>query len=383
MAGGIYLRRNGELVRMDQQVYASEADLQELIALHPELLSADGAAHRWLLIAREFGIASEPDGNDRWSVDHLFIDEQAVPTLVEVKRSTDTRIRREVVGQMLDYAANALSHWSAESIRAHFEAMSSDTSPEAGLTAALGGGIDPDQFWSQVQTNLAAGRMRLMFVADVIPNELRAIVEFLNQQMAQVEVLALELRQYVDADGEQQTLVPSLVGETQAARQAKGQRRERREWDRDSWLLAFRDRRGDSEARVVERLLRWADEQEPPLSVTFGSTSGAGVKVGADGVMTLFTVFPGYNAGSVELPFTVFARTPPFDRPEARRQIQRRLNEIPGARIDDDKLEKYPSVPVPLLVEPSAFERFASAIAWLLHEARASRRAVSSSDGSM
>ena len=28
------------------------------------------------------------------------------PTLVEVKRSSDTRIRREVVGQMLDYAAN-------------------------------------------------------------------------------------------------------------------------------------------------------------------------------------------------------------------------------------------------------------------------------------
>jgi hypothetical protein len=33
-------------------------------------------------------------------------DQNAVPTLVEVKRSSDTRIRREVVGQMLDYAAN-------------------------------------------------------------------------------------------------------------------------------------------------------------------------------------------------------------------------------------------------------------------------------------
>ena len=31
-----------------------------------------------------------------------------MPTLVEVKRSSDTRIRREVVGQMLHYAANAV-----------------------------------------------------------------------------------------------------------------------------------------------------------------------------------------------------------------------------------------------------------------------------------
>src|SRR5262249_3604083 len=31
-----------------------------------------------------------------WSVDHLFLDQDAVRTLVEVKRGSDTRIRREV-----------------------------------------------------------------------------------------------------------------------------------------------------------------------------------------------------------------------------------------------------------------------------------------------
>jgi hypothetical protein len=42
-----------------------------------------------------------------------FVDQDAVPTFVEVKRSSDTRLRREVVGQMLDYAANASAHWDA------------------------------------------------------------------------------------------------------------------------------------------------------------------------------------------------------------------------------------------------------------------------------
>ena len=75
---------------MSEELYATEAHLQELLASHPDLLSADGEPRRWVLISREFGIASEQDSSDRWSIDHLFIDQQAIPTLVEVKRSTDT-----------------------------------------------------------------------------------------------------------------------------------------------------------------------------------------------------------------------------------------------------------------------------------------------------
>jgi hypothetical protein len=69
---------------------------------------------KWLLVSREAALPSEENGSDRWSVDHLFLDQDAVPTLVEVKRSSDTRIRREVVGQMLDYAANAVVYWPVE-----------------------------------------------------------------------------------------------------------------------------------------------------------------------------------------------------------------------------------------------------------------------------
>ena len=44
-----------------------------------------------------------------------------MPTLVEVKRSSDGRIRREVVGQMLDYAAS-VTNWQADTLRGWFEA---------------------------------------------------------------------------------------------------------------------------------------------------------------------------------------------------------------------------------------------------------------------
>lgn len=127
MAGGIFvIQGDGDLVELSEHPYDSEDLLQGLLARYPRLLSGDepgGSSGRsWLLVEREVGVPDNQEAPDRWSVDHLFIDQDAVPTLVEVKRSTDTRIRREVVGQMLDYAANAVVYWPVETIRAKFEA---------------------------------------------------------------------------------------------------------------------------------------------------------------------------------------------------------------------------------------------------------------------
>ena len=41
--------------------------------------------------------------------------------------------------------------------------------------------------------NLAAKRLRLLFVADALPDELAHVVEFLNEQMPYIEVLAVEI----------------------------------------------------------------------------------------------------------------------------------------------------------------------------------------------
>ena len=88
---------------MDEALYDSERLLQEMLAKHPDLLAGEQIniddPRRWLLITREMSVPDEEDGSGRWSIDHLFLDQEGIPTLVEVKRSSDTRIRREVVGQ--------------------------------------------------------------------------------------------------------------------------------------------------------------------------------------------------------------------------------------------------------------------------------------------
>jgi len=57
-------------------------------------------------------------------------------------------------------------------------------------------------------------------VADNTPPELRRLVEFLNEKMDDVEVLAVEIKQFVGV-GIQRVMVPRLIGMTETAREKK------------------------------------------------------------------------------------------------------------------------------------------------------------------
>ena len=213
---------------MHERPYEAEAVLQVLLADHPEILAGGDPGdegHGWVLVKREAGVGDAEGSADRWALDHLFLDAAGVPTLVEVKRSSDTRARREVVAQMLDYAANATAFWKVDSLQAWFEAECERLGTDSVVALEAAFGItDPSSYWERVQTNLAADRIRLVFVADEIARELRSIVEFLNRQMAETEVIAIEVKQYVDGEGQRQTIVPRVVGQTEAARAVKGTR---------------------------------------------------------------------------------------------------------------------------------------------------------------
>lgn len=275
----IFLKHGDELVEMVEQPYEAEDVLQQLLADYPDLLAGDQdseARKRWLLVQRELGVASEEDAPDRFSLDHLFLDEEGVPTLIEVKRSSDTRIRREVVGQMLDYAANGVELWGLEKIRAAFESRYPDAEAAASaLAERIPGAEEPERYWERVGVNLKAGKLRLIFVADVIPAELRRVVEFLNEQMERTEVLALEVRQYVERGGDRVTLVPRLIGHTEAARQTKGAglSRPRRRWSEADLIDAIRKKNQPDVAARMLALYQWMKAQGARASLGTGATT--------------------------------------------------------------------------------------------------------------
>ena len=193
------------------RAFELEAELQELIAAHPELIAWEqiqpGEVLRWILVKREMGIAKEADAGDWWVVDHLFIDQDAVPTLVEVKRGDNPQVRRKVVGQMLEYAAHASQTWTADHLREVFETAHDSEVELRRLLKQEDAESDQfeeqaDKFWERVGERLEARRLRLLFVADDLPDELVRIVEFLNAvTVSSVEVLAVEIKKYQGESG--------------------------------------------------------------------------------------------------------------------------------------------------------------------------------------
>jgi hypothetical protein len=205
------------LTRMKPAGFDAEDIFQDLLARFPELLTDDPlgeeSPRRWVLVRREAGIPDREEGSSRWSLDHLFLDQDGVPTLVEVKRASDTRSRREVVAQMLDYAANAPSWWRVENLAEWFEdsCERDGTEPGARLSELpQSQNVNREAFWRGVQANLASSRIRMIFVADRIAPELERIVVFLNEQMRRASVLALELAPF--SDGADRILAPRIIG---------------------------------------------------------------------------------------------------------------------------------------------------------------------------
>ena len=121
MGTNLYFVSDGSASEMAEYRYDTEDELQKLIASNPGLLLRDSDQEdaRLMLVAREFEMPVEEDGSTFYFLDHLMVDQSGVPVLVEVKRSSDTRTKREVVAQMIDYASR-LSSWDAEVLRDRF-----------------------------------------------------------------------------------------------------------------------------------------------------------------------------------------------------------------------------------------------------------------------
>ena len=269
MASSVFIIDDSNLLtKLNQTNYDSEDIFQTILADHPSLLAdASGSSGRLLLVRREVPVPASEDELSRWSLDHLFIDGDGVPVLVEVKRAVDTRARRLVIAQMLDYAANGIVYWPISQIIDAFNATVVDAGgqPEEVLREFLQEG-EANSFWQQVGANLRSGRIRMVFVADRIHQELRRVIEFLNEQMTPAEVLAIEVAQFT-AHG-LRLLTPRLIGATERAITAKAISPSEPPIDEERWLQTLRQQKGEEAAGNAEKLLVWFKQQGFTTGVT-------------------------------------------------------------------------------------------------------------------
>jgi hypothetical protein len=288
---------------------------------------------------------------------------------VEVKRAENDDVRRKVVGQILEYAANAVAYWPPDLMRTRFEdRMRQDgKDPTQEIFNRLG--IAPDaveKFWKDVETNLRTKKVRMLIVADHIPRELRQIVEFLNEQMNPSIILALELRHFVVNDIK--TLVRVIFGQTEQAIQEKATRRPRPDLSIPDLLDGIEAAVGDSVGQIVRHIVAWAQDNGFKIRPTSKN---------------LYVGFQNRNGELVE-PFTFdtdgkmwgqFGQLrAPFDSLEGRRTVREKLSAIPG--IEFSKADQFPTAPMNRLA-PNSVSGFEEFLSWIRQEANVRQQSES------
>src|SRR6266480_5691075 len=158
-----------------------EKELQNLVEANLRLIPGEQInaeePRRWLLLKRELPVEDPATGENRWSLDFLLLDQDAVLTLVECKRFRDVRAKREVIGQMLDYAANALFYLTREKFGAFIEEQARKAGVDADTLIRdfeASDATSVDTLFENVRNKISEGEVRLVFFMEEAPPELNS-----------------------------------------------------------------------------------------------------------------------------------------------------------------------------------------------------------------
>jgi hypothetical protein len=258
-------------------------------------------------------------------------------------------------------------YWPVEELRQQFESncTARGDDPSEAIAGLIGPERDVDSFWDQVKTNLRAGKIRMLFVADQIPNELKRIVEFLNGQMKSAEVLALELRQF-EGQG-LKTLVPMVYGQTQEAQHNKATGAPKRSWDFASICGELERKSGPEAVRVAEKIYIWMQSHADQIEFGKGATQGSIRAKFGHATGSFCPLEPGTD-GKLWVNFNYMKR--PFDNDDRRLELLRRINQINGSSIQDSSISGHPTIPLSVLADETQFTKFRSAMDWFVEELR-------------
>ena len=294
-------------VRELEEGYASEQELQMFLRDHADLIPVgelELGTPPLLCIGWEVNVASGTE-------DLLYVDETGLLTIVETKLRKNPEARREVVGQVLEYAAQACG-WSSGDVELRAQKFfSSQDCPheyrgltvEQALRHFLEGtnspaldGFSYEAFLNLVSANLERGHIRLIIAIDEPPDPLLRIVEFVNRFSERFEMYLIQLKRFHDKASGQNIFVPALFGRVT---KPESKRRAGRLWDKESFLQQASEKWPES-LPILDHLVEFAEAERAVVwgrgatvatfQFAYGLPSGkrlAVFLVGADGKMSI------------------------------------------------------------------------------------------------
>jgi len=205
----IVIRRQGEnkWSSLSHEEFREEADLQRLLFENPEIIPVEEVSEASLgsirLMLKEVGLPGSG------STDLVGIDVKGNICIIETKLAKNPEAKRQVIGQILEYAA--FMHGKG------FDWLNSAVKRQKGVGLSEFfeqqdyPNWDKEAFEQNITDNLALGKFKLFIVVDKINPGLRRILNYMRNVL-KVEIYALELKYFKHNKAGMEILVPIIHG---------------------------------------------------------------------------------------------------------------------------------------------------------------------------
>lgn len=296
--------------------YTDEAHLQSILLDHPSLIPGVSAGAK---VCKEFQSGIGP-------ADVVAVDLESGLTLVECKLASNPQIRREIIGQILDYASR-LWQMSVEDFDAQWvvrtgHSLFADPEESAGLRRLL-------------EESLSAGLFRIVLAVDVINDDLRRIVEYLNSiTLPSVAVIAVVYAR--SQHGDVEVLIHHTYGGELAEAKTSRQQATRPRWTVDEYFEWLRE---NDQGAIPSAEVLISAFQQGEFEVEGGRATKPSLSVKAN-LLSLGRKWPvafyAYEHGAtVEVRFEDLMSTP-----EIAEKYLVAVMEVPGIVVNADEVRR-------------------------------------------
>ena len=272
--------KEGGWYKADDKGYGGETQLQEMLAKYPDLIPIEdlGDDRKPIKVT-----VREADNTDL-----IGVDEDGNITIIETKLAYNPEIKREVIGQILEYASKLWENSYEDFDSTIHNIMGEHLQDLMEAKIGNGEGWSSDDFRIAVGKNLKEGSFALFIIVDVINDELRQTISYINSRCPDVFVLyALELKYFHEKGVE--IILPKLYGVAAGKTKAKASYIQ---WDEEKFFKDVKERLNNNaeQLNAIKKLYKFSIDNTTKIGWGRGETGSFNPKFEKISARSLYTV---------------------------------------------------------------------------------------------
>lgn len=343
----------GKTIVLENQSFDNEKLLQDVLERFPEFIALDD-----LCVSEPFFVIGREVSTSAGFIDVLCMDGEGVLTVIETKLARNSQIRREVIGQVLEYVAQ-VSKWRAQEVFQAADKYFQATGESRSLYDMLkkendSGEVVPEIIYDQVDNNLRKGKIKVVIASDTIPENLKDTVNFINSY-SNFDIYVLQIQSFKKDDLE--IYAPTVFGF--ARKTVSGVANEQIPWDEERFFNALEN----TEKNVFKRfedIYDFTRINADEISWGKGKVEGSFTFMKKKGAKKV-SVYSVYTSGNISLNFGSMKNH--FSEDDLRDFLSD-INRLPETNISEFDITdgKFPSIKIDSLLKEDDFDLFKSAV---------------------